>query len=274
MAALVTAAMAKLWPGFLTNPTRLLQFKAAVATEVRSHAQASGALAQRQYRRQRTAAGETSVYRPAIATLPSLEDIGAMVDEALAGLDLSAPELDGNALADAKARLAKAAEDAVFDTGTRTILDNARGDAKARGYARIPEPNACAFCLMLATRGAVYKADRKGRVANGRGQHAKGTRHSTGDSFAASDAKFEDGEIPSTVKVHDNCRCHPEPVFTSYEPSARVRAADALWIAAAKGSRSTATKRFRQAVEGRIPADDPAFTDEQRALIARLRDQL
>jgi hypothetical protein len=63
-------------------------------------------------------------------------------------------------------------------------------------------------------------------------------------------------------------------VFTSYEPSARVRAADALWIAAAKGSRSTATKRFRQAVEGRIPADDTAFTDEQRALISRLRDQL
>jgi hypothetical protein len=162
----------------------------------------------------------------------------------------------------------------VFDTGVRTVLGNVDATARPCGYARIPEPGACAFCLMLATRGAVYKADRKGRVANGKGKHAKGTRHSTGDSFAASNATKFDGRMPSSIKVHDNCRCHPEPVFTSYEPSARVRAADALWIAAAKGSRSTATKRFRQAVEGRIPADDKAFTDEQRALISRLRPAL
>jgi hypothetical protein len=143
MAALVAVAIAKLWPSFLLNPARALPaFKAAVVREVRSGAQASGALAQRQYRRQRTAAGETSTYRTSLATLPAVEDIAAMVEEALAGVSLDDPEAE--TVADAKARLAKAAEDVVFDTGVRTILENAGRDRAARGIARIPEPGACA----------------------------------------------------------------------------------------------------------------------------------
>jgi hypothetical protein len=70
MAALVAVAIAKLWPSFLLNPASALPaFKAAVVREVRSGAQASGALAQRQYRRQRAAAGETSTFRTSLATL-------------------------------------------------------------------------------------------------------------------------------------------------------------------------------------------------------------
>jgi hypothetical protein len=239
MAALVVAAIAKLWPNFLST-RNVPAFKAAVAQEVRSHAQASGALAQRQYRRQRSAAGEISTYRTSLATLPSAAEIGTMVDEALAGLDLGTAE--DTAIADAKARLAASAEDVVFDTGVRTVLENAGRDRAARGYARIPEPGACAFCLMLATRGAVYKATRS---------------RDRGDSFATSNAKFEDGPLPSSIKVHDHCRCHPEPVFGVYEPPARVREAEATYIAASKagGGRNAVRIRFRQMVEGRHNPD-------------------
>jgi hypothetical protein len=252
LAALVVPAVLKLWPNVL-SPTNLPAFKAAVTQEVRDHAAASGALAQRQYRRQRTAAGETSTFRVALATLPSEAEIGELVDAALreAGVDLgknSSAAPDTGALADAKERLAKAAEDTVFDTGVRTILGNAGRDRAARGYARIPEPEACAFCLMLATRGAVYKAERAGR------------RGKTGDSFAASNTKFTDhpDALPSSIKVHDNCRCHPEPVFGVYEAPARVREAEDTYIAASKagGGRKAVAIRFRQMVEGRYTPDE------------------
>jgi hypothetical protein len=250
LAALVVPAVLKLWPSVL-SPANLPAFKAAVTQEVRDHAAASGALAQRQYRRQRSAAGETSTFRVALATLPSEAEIGELVDAALReagvqlGAEVTADSPAGTALADAKARLAKAAEDVVFDTGVRTILGNADRDRAARGYARIPEPNACAFCLMLATRGAVYKADRRGRR--------------TGDSFAASNAKFTDhpDALPSSIKVHDNCRCHPEPVFGVYEAPARVREAEDTYKAASKagGGRKAVAIRFRQMVEDRYHPD-------------------
>jgi len=282
LAALVLPALAKLWPAFLANPTQALPaFKAAVAVEVRSHAQASAALAQRQYRRQRTAAGETSTYRTTLATLPSVEDIGAMVEEALAGVDLSpavpAPKTrgsvtevapEGTAVADAKARLAKAAEDVVFDTGARTVLGNIERDRQARGYARIPEAGACSFCLMLAIRGAVFKADR------GNGQ---------GDSFAETNSRkremrdgqaraFRNGTVPSSIKVHDNCRCQPEPVFGVYEAPARVREAEALYETHVKDAGrkgKDARLAFRQAVEGRevtgIQRDTPTTEAKAKA---------
>lgn len=251
MAALVVAAIAKLWPSFLLAPWRLAPFKAAVAQEVRSHAQASGALAIRQYRQQRQAAGETSAYQPTIATLPSVEDIAAMVEEALAGVQLDAPEApaaDTGALADAKARLAAGAEDLVFETGARTVLENVTKDRKARGYARIPEANACSFCLLLAIRGAVFKKDRS--TGKGRG---------VGDSFAASNKTKTNGKVPSSIKVHDNCRCQPEPVFGVYEAPARVREAEQTYKDAIAPTEeapngfggANARLRFRQAVEGR-----------------------
>ncbi|CAB0762658.1 hypothetical protein FRC0546_02104 [Corynebacterium diphtheriae] len=43
-----------------------------------------------------------------------------------------------------------------------TVVLNVQRDHTA--YARVPEPGACAFCLMLASRGAVYKKSTVGMV--------------------------------------------------------------------------------------------------------------
>lgn len=260
LAILVGLAIAKLWPSLdlLHLRQSLPAFKAAVTREVQQHAQASATMAARQYRQQRVAAGVGAGFTPRPAPPPPLEQVAAMVDYAVQPLwnaeVLAQPvtEAGSTAIADAKARLAAASERLVLDAGQQTIVGNVEADRKARGYARIPEPNACSFCLMLATRGAVYKTDRAGRVANGRGRVSKGTRHLDGDSFAASNAKFKDGDVPSTIKVHDNCRCHVEPVFGVYEPPASVREADALWISSTRGKSGNAARiAFRQAVEGR-----------------------
>jgi hypothetical protein len=198
-------------------------FKAAVVQEVQRHAQVSATLAVQQYRRERVAAGAGRGFTPVPADPPVIAQVSQAVDWAVQPLwsadVLTQPltEAGSSAIADAKARLAAAAERQVLDTGRQTIVDNAKADRKAKGWARVPEPGACSFCLMLATRGAVYRSEQSGGF-----------------------------------KTHDHCRCHVEPVFTAYEPSARVREAQALWATSTRGKSGTAARiAFRQAVEGR-----------------------
>jgi hypothetical protein len=47
----------------------------------------------------------------------------------------------------------------VLNGGRETILGSVQGDAKALGWARITDGNPCAFCMTLASRGAVYKTE-------------------------------------------------------------------------------------------------------------------
>jgi hypothetical protein len=225
LAIMVGLAISKLWPSLdlLHLREALPAFKAAVVQEVQRHAQASATMAVRQYQRQRVAAGVGSGFTPRPADPPPVEQIAQAVDWAVQPLwssdVLAQPlaEAGSTAIADAKARLAASSERLVLDTGRDTIVAGVQADRKAKGWARVPEPGACSFCLMLATRGAVYRD--------------------------AAMAEF---------KSHDNCRCHIEPVFTAYEPSARIREAQALWATSTRGKSGNAARTaFRQAVEGR-----------------------
>jgi hypothetical protein len=240
----LTLAIEGLWPHLNLADLRgsLPAFKAAVAQQVIAHAQASATLAARQYRSERARAGVRGGFTPVPADPPSVEEIAQSVDWAVQPLwnanvaahaesggtativeAPAAPEPStevppaGSAIADAKARLAAASERQALDAGRDTIIENAQRDAKARGWARVPEPGACSFCLMLATRGAVYRSESK-----------------------------------AAFKSHDNCRCHVEPVFNAYEPSALIRQAQALWASSTRGKSGNAARiAFRQAVEGR-----------------------
>ncbi|HEU5026582.1 MAG TPA: hypothetical protein VFV01_16825 [Spirillospora sp.] len=232
LAVLVAAAVVKLWPSLdmLHLRRSLPAFKAAVAQEVRRHAQASATLAARQYRADRVRAGVGAGFTAVPADPPSVEQIARSVDWAVqplwnaAVVDAHSPgaaeevqQAASTAIADAKARLAASSERLVLNTGRDTLIGNVQRDRKAKGWARVPESNACSFCLMLATRGAVYRSEK------------------TAD-----------------FRSHDNCRCHVEPVFTAYEPPARVREAEALWVSSTRGKSGNAARiAFRQAVEGR-----------------------
>jgi len=229
------ASLAALWASMDVTrlATALPAFKAGVAAVVIRHAQASATLAAQQYQRQRVAAGVGAGFRPTAAPPPSVQQVAQSVDWAVqplwnsnvvaaaTGQPEAAPTealpSAGSAIADAKARLAASSERLVLDAGRDTVIGNAQRDPKAKGWARIPEPGACSFCLMLATRGAVYRS-----------------------------------EQTADFKTHDHCRCHVEPVFTAYEPSARVREAEALWASSTKGLHGDAARiAFRRAVEGR-----------------------
>lgn len=118
-------------------------------------------------------------------------------------------------------KLVGVGEKLVLDTGRDTIIDNVHGDRRAQAWARIPEPGCCWFCAMLATRGAAYRTEAK-----------------------------------ASFQSHDNCRCHAEPVFTAYEPSAKVREWDSLYATSTTGvhGMKNLQRAFREAYREKYPA--------------------
>ena len=99
---------------------------------------------------------------------------------------------------------------------TRQLIDS---DRRVLGYRRVTSGSPCAFCAMLASRGAVYTSARTA----GEGHH-----------------------------YHDGCSCTAEPMYAGGEPPADQRWAD-LWQEAkstAPDGVTTATQ-FRRLVEGR-----------------------
>lgn len=77
----------------------------------------------------------------------------------------------------AKAASAGAGMRLALNGGRETITATVQADDRARGYARVTSGRACAFCSMLAGRGAVYGAE---------------------------SVNFE---------AHDHCACSGEPVY-------------------------------------------------------------
>ena len=99
----------------------------------------------------------------------------------------------GMSLRDAKAEALTLHQAVVADESVQTGKDflgtAIHEDRVAVGYARVPKPNACAFCIMLASRGAVYSKDT--------------VLKTTGRS------KFGAGK-----SYHPNCGCTMTPVFS------------------------------------------------------------
>lgn len=113
---------------------------------------------------------------PPRALTAALRPVRAQV----AALDAGAPLPTATA-----ERALRVAERHARDAGREAIVDAARHDPAALGYARRAlSGNPCAFCLMLASRGAVYRN--------------------------ASAALLRDGE---DEPYHDGCSCVVVPVF-------------------------------------------------------------
>lgn len=134
-------------------------------------------------------------------------------------------------------RIAGSAMRMVSDASRDTVLSNAREEGVL--WARYASANACAFCRMMATRGAVYRtelsasrvtgqavnltlADRRARAAglsnttellNRRDQYARGSRK------GQDKVRKLRGEQKQGDKYHDFCRCVAVPVRGGdYEP--------------------------------------------------------
>lgn len=213
LASLVLQDLEAAWPHLDPRNMKgtLPDYTTIVYSLTRKYGPISGALAGRFYQAVRRAAGLPSG-RVLVADPPPLQQVQTAVQWATTDLWADPAAADA-----ARVKVDGAVAKLVQDVGRFTITDTVQADPKARAWARVTEPNPCAFCALLATRGAVYK------------------EHTVG------------------FKAHDHCRCHPEPVFGAYEPSAQVRQWQADYAKATRGVSGSRNQRiaWRQAFEGR-----------------------
>lgn len=90
----------------------------------------------------------------------------------------------------------------VQQTGRRTVLEST-ALAQTR-YARVPGPNACWFCLMLASRGAVYRSR---ETASLTGERSGTTPERRFRNDAAQAGHSYNLGTANGASFHDNCDC-------------------------------------------------------------------
>lgn len=155
----------------------------ALATLSREFQAASIALSVDYYAALRNAANVAGAYSQPVMEPWSTEQITAYFD--------SGPE----------AQAIDMAQRLTLDAGINQVFTSMSRDPVRPRWARVTRPGACSFCLMLASRGAVYRSE------------------DTADFRAH-------GKFNGRGGV---CKCGVEVSFTQYEPPAHIREAQRLY---------------------------------------------
>lgn len=131
--------------------------------------------------------------------------------------------------------LAGSMQRALFNESRETIIENAETEPGAR-WARHASANACEFCRMVATRGAVYaSAETAGRVG-GRGVD-ESTNIGRRRGARAGGIRSRGNQAIGS-KYHDHCHCIAVPVRPgqSYDPPPYVEEWEAEYTRARKAA--------------------------------------
>ncbi|MEU1778110.1 hypothetical protein ABZ545_01330 [Streptomyces abikoensis] len=204
----------------------------AVRALVEQYGGASASLAADYYEAQRIAAQVTGSFTVPLADPPPDEQVDSSLRWAAKDLWPRDPEDPATTDAQreplerwldaAEAKAEAVAQKLVVDQGRGTVQEAVRRDRQAVAWARAASLGACAFCKLLATRGAVYKQD-------------------TAD-----------------FRAHDGCHCGVVPVFRGqrFELSEKAKEWERLYREYAAPHSGEQLNRFRQALaeHGHLPA--------------------
>lgn len=180
------------------------QIRAVLDDIVDGYGYAAGGLAAGWYDELRLQAGVTGTYRASVATGAVSEQL-----DALAGWSVG-PLYGDVDTETALTRLAGGVQRLVTDADRATVLENTRRDPKQVRWYRAASANACAFCAMAASRGAVYRSEASGGF-----------------------------------KAHNHCRCFAAPLFPGERvelPSYYQDFADAYSTAADQAQAETGSR--------------------------------
>jgi hypothetical protein len=226
----------------LIDPSRLPDtvplWMTAVRALIGQYGAASATVAANSYNQQRDAAAAPGRFDAQLSSLPLDEQVEASLRWAVKDLWRQTEEPLDLRLDQAQRRAEAVAQKLVADQGRATTRQAAATDRGAVAYARAAALGSCAFCKLMASRGAVYKnAQTAGRDAN--------------DLFA--------GEA-SVVKFHDNCHCTILPVFRGqqFELSPHAAEWDRLYREYAQGHSGDQLRLFRRALAERDSNPLPA----------------
>lgn len=202
------------------DPATVPEFIQAVNALTTTFGRISGHEAAVFYSSARTAEGITGKYTVRPAAAPDFDKVDASIRWALKGLWTPDAPDPGTNFQNAQTLVTGVTEKNVLDTGRSTILNASKNDRKAKGWARETEPACCAFCAMLATRGAVYHSEQSG-----------------------------------DFRSHDHCRCFAIPVFNIFNVPDNVQEWQKLYQESTQGVRGSKAMRnaFRAAYEAKYP---------------------
>lgn len=138
------------------------QFTQAAAVIVRAGRRASSAASSRYYVEFRRMEGVPGMVALTLAPpLPDEAVEGGVRGAGLAGImNARSRGLEPQAAArNGFVKVAGSAAGLVLGGGRETLLGAIRSDRQALGWQRVTDSNPCAFCRMIASRGAVFKAE-------------------------------------------------------------------------------------------------------------------
>jgi hypothetical protein len=213
------------------------RYRSALGQMVDERRALSSALGSSYYRAMRSTAEVTGDFSPRLAASLASDQISKslLVTGPVAARKILAS--GGNAeeaLRAATVATGRAVKRHVLNGGRGTVLNGVFEDSKAKGWVRVTDGMPCAFCAMLASRGAVYKS----------GNTAAGTRRETNTG---------------AFKVHDGCGCSVLPFWSAdadYALGRSVELRDQYNAAIGSGKDMDARDRrlaFRRAWERKNP---------------------
>lgn len=100
-------------------------------------------------------------YEPVMADPVDPDKVDASVRWAMGAAydDQEDGESTDSGLAGAQSRLGEVVDRNVRQAGRDTLVSNANRDRRTKGWAIVPSGTACAYCVMLASRGATYTSE-------------------------------------------------------------------------------------------------------------------
>lgn len=113
-------------------------------------------------------------------------------------------------LASSLSLLAGGMQRIIANSARNTIQENVLRDPVRVGYARFPASGCCAFCALLAGRGAVYNSEASAGGVVGRGVDASATAGKRGGQGRGVKTR---GSREIGKDFHDFCKCSIAPVF-------------------------------------------------------------
>lgn len=157
------------------------------------------------YEQVREQSGVTVPYTAAPVDLPERGRVEKLVRWGIS------PLFDQAATTTALLLLSGGAQRILLGQSRDTIAGNGQRDRVQVGYQRVPKPGCCAFCGMLASRGATYDSAASAGDVVGRGVPIPRVKKSGGQAKGIRSR----GARAIGEKYHDFCRCKAVPVFNN-----------------------------------------------------------
>lgn len=224
-------------------------FKAGLMAIVTQFGQASAAVARNYYQQIRTASGINKPLTIKPVGSPPATLINAAVNY---GLNADATGTHQAYVDAAYARIMAASQKAVTDMAREQTMQAVAGDQYAIGFRRVPRPDACAWCIVMATRTSTRTRTRNlAETGSAKFIHDPNAEH-----FGVFKSRTSAGELPKGSDqingFHNNCHCVVEPVFFHGAPSKFLVDMKSLY------DRSGGLNGFRRALDAQRAGREPS----------------